>query len=142
MFWVLNGGGDPRNDSAPHHVPGSGYHAHGAHRHREPLQESLEGSRYVVMFGDSATRFQRPSGARDRSASVILVVVKRFIADMRVPRAFKTENGAEYTNLTFVDYCNGLGIRRELTALIHAAAERPSGERTLEDDRGGARVTT
>ena len=34
---------------------------------------------------------------------------------MGVPRAFTTDNGAEYTNLTFVDYCNGLGIRRQLT---------------------------
>ena len=35
---------------------------------------------------------------------------------MGVPRAFRTNNGAEYTNSIFVDYCNGLGIRRELTA--------------------------
>ena len=34
---------------------------------------------------------------------------------MGVPRAFTTDNGAEYTNLTFVDYCNGLEIRRQLT---------------------------
>ena len=34
---------------------------------------------------------------------------------MGVPRAFRTNNGAEYTNLTFVDYCNGLRIRRKLT---------------------------
>ena len=26
------------------------------------------------------------------------------------------DNGAEFTNSTFVDYCNGLAIRRELTA--------------------------
>ena len=82
-----------------------------------PFQESLGGSRYVVMFVDSASRFQRPYRNRNESASVILGVVKRFVAGMGVPQAFRTDNGAEYTNSTFVDYCNGLRIRRELTAL-------------------------
>ena len=82
----------------------------------KPFQESLGGSRYVAMFVDSTSRFQRPYGTRDKSAPAILGAVKRFVADMGVPRAFRTDNGAEYTNLTFVDYCNGLGIRRKLTA--------------------------
>ena len=81
-----------------------------------PFQDSLGGSRYVVMFVDSASRFQRPYGTRDKSASAILGVVQRFVADMGVLRAFRTENGAEYTNSTFVDYCNSLQIRRGLTA--------------------------
>ena len=34
---------------------------------------------------------------------------------MGVPRAFRADNGAENTNSTFVDFCNSLGIRRELT---------------------------
>ena len=80
-----------------------------------PFSESLGDSRYVVMFVDSASRFQRPYGTRDRSASAILGVA-RFVADMRVPRAFQTDNGAEYTNSTFVEYCNSLRIHRELTA--------------------------
>ena len=81
-----------------------------------PFQESLKGPQCVVMFVDSASHFQRPYGTRDKSTSTILDVVKRFVADMGVPRAFRTDNGAEYTNSTFVDYCNGLRIRRELTA--------------------------
>ena len=67
-----------------------------------PFPESLGGSRYVVMFVDSASRFQRPYGTREKSASVILGVIQRFVADMGVPRAFRTDNGAEYTNWTFV----------------------------------------
>ena len=82
----------------------------------EPFQESLGGSQHVIMFVDRASRFQRPYGARDKSASAILGVMKRFVVDMGVPRSFKTDNGAEYTNSTFVDYCNGLEIHRELTA--------------------------
>ena len=82
-----------------------------------PFQESLGGSRYVVMFVDSASRFQHPYGVRDRSTSaIILGVVTRFVANMRVPQAFRTDDGAEHTNSTFVDYCNGLRIRRKLTA--------------------------
>ena len=79
-----------------------------------PFQEPLGGSRCVVMFVDSACRFQYE--IRDKSASAILGVVQRFVADMGVPRPFRTDNSAEYTNSTFVDYCNGLRIRRELTA--------------------------
>ena len=81
-----------------------------------PFPESLGGSRCVVMLVDSASRFQRPYGTRDKSASAILGVVQRFVADMGVPRAFRTDNGTEYTNSAFVEYCNSLQIRRELTA--------------------------
>ena len=81
-----------------------------------PFQESLGGSRYAVVSVDSASRFQHPYGTRNKSASAILGVVKRFVAEMGVPRAFRTNNGAEYSNSTFVNYCNGLQICRELTA--------------------------
>ena len=69
-----------------------------------PFPESLGGSRYVVMFVDSASRFQRPYGTRDKSASAILGGVQWFVADMGVPRAFRTDNGNEYTNSAFVEY--------------------------------------
>ena len=81
-----------------------------------PFPESLGASGYVVMIVDSASRFQRPYGTRDQSASAILGVVQRFVADMGLPRAFRTDNGTEYTNSDFVKYCNRLQIRRELTA--------------------------
>ena len=68
------------------------------------------------MFVDSASCFQRPYGTRDKNASVILGVVQRSVVDMGVPPAFRTDNGAEYTNSAFVEYCNSLQIRRELTA--------------------------
>ena len=81
-----------------------------------PVPESLGGSRYVIMFVDSASRFQRPYGTRGKSASTILGVVQRFVADMRVLRAFMTDNGTEHTNSAFVEYLNSLQIRRELAA--------------------------
>ena len=67
------------------------------------------------MFVDSAPRLQHPCGAREKSASAILGVVKRFVTDIRVSRAFRTDYGAEYTNSTLVYYCNGLRTHREFT---------------------------
>ena len=64
---------------------------------------------------DSASRLQRPYGIRDKSAAAILAVVKRFIVDIGVPRAFSSEKGAQYTNHSLVEYCNNLGVRLELT---------------------------
>ena len=43
-------------------------------------------------------------------------MVTRFVAEVGVPRAFRVDSVTEFTNSTFVDYYNGLGIRRELTA--------------------------
>ena len=60
-----------------------------------PLPASLGGSRYVVMFVYSASRLQHPYSTRDKSAAAILAVVKRFIAGIGVPRAFRRDNGAE-----------------------------------------------
>ena len=81
-----------------------------------PFSVSLGGSRYVVMFVDRASRLQRPYGTSDKISAAILAVVKLFIADMGVPRAFRSDNGREYTNHSFVEFCNNLGIRREWTA--------------------------
>ena len=81
-----------------------------------PFPEPLGGLRHIVMFADSTSRLQRPYSTRDRNAADMLAVVKRFIADIGVPRPFRSDNEAEYTNHSFVQYCNNLGIRRELTA--------------------------
>ena len=60
-----------------------------------PYPSSLGESKYVVMFVDSASRLQRPYGVSDKGAAAIIFVVKRFVADMGVPRAFRTDNGTE-----------------------------------------------
>ena len=68
------------------------------------------------MFVDIASHLQRPYGTRDKSAAAILAVVKRFPADTGVSRAFRSDNGAEYTNHSFVEYCNNEWIQRKWTA--------------------------
>ena len=80
-----------------------------------PYQEVLGGSRYVVLFIDSASRLPCPCGTRDKCVSTILGVVESFVADVGIPCAIRTDSGAEYTNSMFADQCNGLGIRHELT---------------------------
>ena len=44
---------------------------------------------------------------------------------MGVPRAFRTDNGTEYSNSMLVDFCNDLGIRREFTAPYTPQHSRP-----------------
>ena len=62
------------------------------------------------MFVGSASRLQRPYGTRDKSAAAILTVTKRFVDDMGVPRAFRTDNGTgtEYSN-SYDSSDNGTG---------------------------------
>ena len=70
-----------------------------------------------MILVDSASRLQRPYGVGEKSAAAILSVVKSFVGDMGVQRAsFRTDNGTEYSNSMFVDFCNSLGIGREFTA--------------------------
>ena len=59
-----------------------------------PYTTSLGGSRYVVMFVDSVSRRQRPYGTREKSADGFVSVVKRFVADMGILHAFRTDNGS------------------------------------------------
>ena len=88
--------------------------------------KSLVGPWYVVTFVDSVSRLQRPYRAREKSAAAIFSVVKCFVADMRVPRAFRTDNGIDYSNSMFVDFCNNsLGVRREFSALYTPHKNRP-----------------
>ena len=68
------------------------------------------------MFVDGASRLQRPYVARENSAAANYSVVKRFVADMGVSHTFHPDHGTEYSNSMFVDFCDGLGIRRECTA--------------------------
>ena len=70
------------------------------------------GSRYRILFLDSASRLRQPYRTIDKSAPAIRVVVKRFVADMGIPRAFPTDNVFEYMmNQIFAKYSDDLGVR-------------------------------
>ena len=68
------------------------------------------------MVVDSAFRLQHLDGTRFNSAATIIAVEKCIIVDMGVPQAFRSGNGATYQNHSFLECCNSLGIRRDLTA--------------------------
>ena len=57
-----------------------------------PIPASLGGSRYVVIFVDSAFRLQHPSGTRVNSAATIIAVEKCIMAwEFREHSGVKTE---------------------------------------------------
>ena len=100
-----------------------------------PYPTSLGGSRYVVMFVDSASRLQRPYGVREKNAAAILSVVKRFVADIGVPRAFRTDNGTEYSNSMFVDFCMASEVAANLRHHTRHSRMDPSRARYRELSR-------
>ena len=65
---------------------------------------------------------QRQYGTRDKSESGILGMLKHFVVNIGLPPVVRSDRGAEYTNSTFVEYCNDLGIRRE--RMTHAPGKR------------------
>ena len=89
------------------------------------------------MFVDNASRLQRPYGAREKSVAAIFSVVRRFVADMGVPHTFHTDNGTEYSNSMFVNFCNGLGIRREFTAPYTPGHNEPVESAVSRELKGG-----
>ena len=82
-----------------------------------PFTEAMDGSRYLIMFVDSASRWQRAYGMRAKSDT--LKYVKRYLADMNgmgTPGCFRMDNGGEFTGAAFIEFCDAAGIRREYTA--------------------------
>ncbi|CAB1108649.1 unnamed protein product [Ectocarpus sp. CCAP 1310/34] len=82
-----------------------------------PFTEAMDGSRYLIMFVDSASRWQRAYGMRAKSDT--LKYVQRFLADMNnmgTPGCFRMDNGGEFTGAAFIEFCDAAGIRREYTA--------------------------
>ena len=115
MFSMFDGKGEPGANCPSHDGARQEAGEAGTHRHRgffPGISRGISVRRYVRGQRLSPPR---PYGTRDRSAAAILAIIKRFIADMGVPRAFRSGNGARYTNHSFVEYCSNLGIRRELT---------------------------
>ena len=116
MFRVFNGEGHPRADPAPHHVPGSGSTGHGSHRHGGTVPEIIR--RLALRRHVRGQRFPLSAPVRDPGEERI--GHPRCGTYLRGrqggPRAFRTDNGTECTNLTFAEYYNSLRILRELMA--------------------------
>ncbi|CAB1100039.1 unnamed protein product [Ectocarpus sp. CCAP 1310/34] len=82
-----------------------------------PSSDALDVSRYLIMFVDSALRWQRGYGMRAKSDT--LKFVQRSLADMNgmgTPGCFRMDNGGEFTGTAFTTFCDTAGIRREYTS--------------------------
>ena len=115
MFGMFDGKGKPGANCPPHDGARQMADRADTHRHCGPFPAISRGiavRRYV-----RGHRLPPPAPIRRprQECAAILAVVKRFIADTGIPRAFRSYNGADYMNPSFVEYCNG--IRRKLTAL-------------------------
>ena len=116
MFLMFNGEGDPRIDTAPHHVPGSGSTGHGLHRHRGTVPGIIR--RLALRRHVRGQRFSLPAPIRDpgqeriRHSRCGAAVCGRHGTSARIP------DGQRHRvhQLGVVEYCNSLQIGRELTA--------------------------
>ena len=82
-----------------------------------PLKPALDGSIYMIIFVDSASRWQRAYGMREKSDTT--KYVKHFLTDMNgmgTPGCFHMDGGGELTGREFTEFYNAVGIRREYTA--------------------------
>ncbi|CAB1121534.1 unnamed protein product [Ectocarpus sp. CCAP 1310/34] len=83
----------------------------------DPLSDALDGSRYLIMFVDIASRWQRGYGMRAKSDT--LKFVQRFLAGMNcmgTPGCFRMDNGDEFAGSAFTSFCDAADIRREYTS--------------------------
>ncbi|CAB1112201.1 unnamed protein product [Ectocarpus sp. CCAP 1310/34] len=92
-----------------------------------PYSEAFDGSRYLIMFVDSASRWQLAYGMRAKSDT--LTYTRRFLADLNGNGplgCFRMDNAGEFTSAAFVAFCDAAGIRREYTAPDTPAGVVPS----------------
>ena len=95
------------------HSPRSVPYGHGSHRHRRTMSGAIQ--RLAVRRHVRRQRFTPPVPVRDPRQERIHYSRCGETIGGRHGRTVRTDYGAKYTNSTFVDYCNRLGIRRELT---------------------------
>ena len=118
MFSMFDGEGDPGVNHPSHDAARQEADGAGAQRHRGPFPGIFRG--IAVRRYACGQRLSPPAQLHTApatiSAAAILAVVMRVIVDVGVPRAFRSDKEAEYTNHSFMEYCTNLGIHRELTA--------------------------
>lgn len=78
------------------------------------------GSPFFAIFVGSPSRLERPYGTSGKGAGAVLAVVKRFEANMEVSSASLSNYKTEYTANMYMNFCDDLGLRRELTVQLKA----------------------
>jgi hypothetical protein len=110
-----------------------------------PVDTSIGGARFAVMFTDDATRWRVVYPMKAKSDT--LIMLKRYIEDMGVLmkgrriktlKGLRSDNGGEFTGDDFKAYCKSKGILQTFTA-PHSAPQLGIAERGWRTTVGSAR---
>lgn len=110
-----------------------------------PVEPSLGGARYAVMFTDDATRWRVIYPMKAKSDT--LAMFKQYIKDIGVlmkgrkvkaVSCLRSDNGGEYIGEEFMDYCKDQGILQNFTA-PESASQNGVSERGWRTIVGTAR---
>ena len=85
-----------------------------------PLTVGEDGNRYLITVIDHATGWAEAYPSRDRNAdSVIRVLERDFIPRHGPPAIMVHDNGKEFVNHAFNNFCEGWGIELRRTTIYH-----------------------
>ena len=88
-----------------------------------PFPTSSTGNRYVLVIGDTFTKWVEAYAIPDQTASTIAdVVVKEFIARFGTPLEIHTDQGKNFESALFQDICRLLEITKTRTTPYHPAS--------------------
>ena len=88
-----------------------------------PFPTSSKGNRYVLVIGDTFTKWIEAYAIPDQTANTVVeVVVKEFIARFGTPLEIHTDQGKNFESILFQDICKLLEISKTRTTPYHPAS--------------------
>ena len=90
-----------------------------------PLTLGEDGNQYLITLIDYATGWAEAYPARDRNAeSVIRVLERDYIPRHGPPAILIHDNGKEFMNRAFINYCMAWGVETRHTNIYHPETNR------------------
>ena len=87
------------------------------------LPRSTEGFKYLLVAADHFTRFAWAVPMRSKSASATLEAFLKLDMPVNKPRVLLSDNGAEFCNGRFDQYCKAFGIEQKFTIPYHPQSD-------------------
>ena len=85
-----------------------------------PLTVGEDGNRYLITLIDHATGWAEAYPSRDRNAEAVIRVLERdYIPRHGPPAIVIHDNGKEFVNRAFLNYCEAWGIETRRTSIYH-----------------------
>ena len=85
-----------------------------------PLAMGEDGNRYLITLIDHATGWAEAYPAKDRNAEAVIRVLEREYIPCHGPPAIMIhDNGKEFVNRAFLNYCETWGIDTRRTSIYH-----------------------